>query len=108
MGGGFNQAQNFYQLGMQQQAQQQVAPAPAAPAQDGWKCSCGATATGKFCPEFGSKKPEPKPSNGWNCKCGATVTGKFCAECGSKKPAGVPQYKCDKCGWQPEDPTKAP
>jgi membrane protease subunit (stomatin/prohibitin family) len=79
MGGGFNQAQNFYQMGMQQQAQQQVAPAPAAPAQDGWKCSCGATATGKFCPE-----------------------------CGSKKPAGVPQYKCDKCGWQPEDPTKAP
>ena len=28
--------------------------------------------------------------------------------CGRKKPAGVPQYKCDKCGWQPADPTKAP
>lgn len=34
--------------------------------------------------------------------------GKFCPECGSKKPAGVPQYKCDKCGWEPADPTKAP
>jgi len=32
----------------------------------------------------------------------------YCQECGSKKPAGVPQYKCDKCGWEPEDPTKAP
>ena len=130
MGGGFNQAQNFYQMGMQQQAQQQAAPAA-----EGWKCSCGATATGKFCPECGAKKPEPKPANGWKCKCGATATGKFCPECGSpkpaadgswtctcgavnkgkfcgncggKKPAGVPQYKCDKCGWEPADPTKAP
>ena len=134
MGGGFNQAQNFYQMGMQQQqqqmAQQQAAPAPAA---GGWKCACGATATGKFCPECGAKKPEPQ--TGWKCACGATATGKFCPECGSpkpaddgswtcscgakntgrfcancgsKKPAGVPQYKCDKCGWQPEDPTKAP
>ena len=131
MGGGFNQAQNFYQMGMQQQ-QQQAASAPSA---DGWKCGCGATATGKFCPECGSRKPEPKPVGGWKCKCGATATGKFCpecgspkpaddgswtcscgakntgkfcAECGSKKPAGVPQYRCDKCGWQPADPTKAP
>jgi DNA-directed RNA polymerase subunit RPC12/RpoP len=34
--------------------------------------------------------------------------GKFCPECGSKKPAGVMQYRCDKCGWEPADPTKAP
>ena len=135
MGGGFNQAQNFYQMGMQQQQQQmaqQQAQQPAAPAAEGWKCACGATATGKFCPECGAKKPEPQV--GWTCKCGATATGKFCPECGSpkpaddgwtcscgavnsgkfcqncgsKKPAGVPQYKCDKCGWQPADPTKAP
>ena len=124
MGGGFNAAQNFYNMGMQQQQ---------AAAVNGWKCSCGATATGKFCPECGAKKPEPKA--GWTCKCGATATGKFCpecgspkpaddgswictcgtkntgkfcAECGSKKPAGIPQYRCDKCGWQPADPTKAP
>ena len=133
MGGGFNAAQQFYGMGVQQQQQMQSAsPAPAA---DGWKCSCGATATGKFCPECGAKKPEPKPQGGWTCKCGATATGKFCPECGSpkpaddsgwtcscgtvntgkfcqncggKKPAGIPQYKCDKCGWQPADPTKAP
>ena len=131
MGGGFNQAQNFYQMGMQQQQAQPQA----APTADGWKCACGATATGKFCPECGAKKPEPQVANGWKCSCGATATGKFCPECGSpkpaddgswtcscgatntgkfcqncggKKPAGIPQYKCDKCGWQPEDPTKAP
>ena len=115
--GGVNAAQLF-QIGQQQTAQQQaqqlidaqaqaMANAAAAPA-GGWKCSCGATATGKFCPECGAKKPEPKPANGWKCACGAMATGKFCPECGSKKPAGIPQYKCDKCGWQPADPTRAP
>ena len=123
--GGMN-AQNLFAMGQQQ--------TPKQPAADGWKCSCGAVATGKFCPECGAKKPEPKPAGGWTCKCGATATGKFCpecgspkpaddgwtcacgtvnkgkfcAECGAKKPSGIPQYKCDKCGWQPEDPTKAP
>ena len=104
MGGGFNQAQNFYQMGMQQQqqmAQQQAAPAPTA---DGWKCACGATAAGKFCPECGAKKPEPKSAGIWKCACGAENTGKFCPECGARKPV----YRCDKCGWQPADPTKAP
>ena len=150
MGGGFNQAQQFYQMGQQQQQQQQAQQmaqqmadaqvramdqVAADVSANRWTCTCGATATGKFCPECGSKKPEPKPANGWKCACGATVTGKFCpecgspkpaddgswtcscgtkntgkfcAECGSKKPAGVPQYRCDKCGWQPADPTKAP
>ena len=131
MGGGFNQAQQFYQMGMQQQAQQAAAPAPV---QDGWKCGCGAAATGKFCPECGAKKPEPKAENGWKCSCGNMAAGKFCTECGSprpavsgwtcscgqqnegkfcsncgsRKPAGVPQYRCDKCGWQPENPAQAP
>ena len=102
MGGGFNAAQQFYGMGVQQA--QQAAPAPV-PAVDGWKCACGATATGKFCPECGAKKPE---ETGWTCSCGAKNTGKFCQNCGTKKPSGVPQYRCDKCGWQPEDPTKAP
>ena len=96
--GGMN-AQNLFAMGQQQQ---QAAPAPAA---NGWKCACGATASGKFCPECGSPKPA---DDGWTCACGAVNKGKFCAEGGSKKPSGVPQYKCDKCGWQPEDPTKAP
>lgn len=34
--------------------------------------------------------------------------GKFCAECGQPKPAGVPQYQCDKCGWEPEKGVKPP
>ena len=103
MGGGFNAAQQFYGMGMQQTQQaQQVAPASSP---SGWKCSCGAVATGKFCPECGTKKPE---DTSWKCSCGAQNTGKFCQNCGSKKPSGVPQYRCDKCGWQPEDPTKAP
>ena len=100
MGGGFNNAQSFYQMGMQQQT---AAPAPAA---NGCKCACGATANGKFCPECGS--PKPADDGGWTCACGQQNKGKFCVGCGSKKPAGVPQSRCDKCGWQPEDPTKAP
>ena len=130
--GGFNPAQQIAMMQQQQMQQQAAAPAPAA---DSWTCSCGTVNTGKFCNNCGSKKPEPKPAGGWKCACGATVsgnfcpecgakkpevaagwtcscgavnTGKFCQNCGGKKPAGVPQYKCDKCGWQPEDPTKAP
>jgi membrane protease subunit (stomatin/prohibitin family) len=34
--------------------------------------------------------------------------GKFCMNCGKPKPAGAPLYKCDKCGWEPADPTKPP
>ena len=126
-GGGMN-AQNLFAMGQQQQAQQ------SAPAASGWKCSCGAVATGKFCPECGAKKPEPVQAGSWKCKCGATATGKFCPECGSpkpaedgwtcscgsvnkgkfcqncgaKKPEGAPLYRCDKCGWEPEDPHNPP
>ena len=54
---------------------------------------------------IGAKKPE----DGWTCTaCGAVNKGKFCAECGAKKPEGALQYKCDKCGWEPEDPANPP
>lgn len=104
--GGMN-AQNLYQMG--QQARQQQPQAPAAPASapaDAWKCSCGATVTGKFCTECGAKKPE----DGWTCpSCGATGNkGKFCSECGTKKPEGAPLFRCDKCGWEPDDPAHPP
>ena len=96
--GGFGAAQNLYNAGVQQQqAAQAQQPAPAAPAQDGWKCSCGATATGKFCPECGAKKPEPVQAGAWKCSCGATATGKFCPECGSPKPADADGWTCS-CG----------
>ncbi len=101
--GGFN-AQSLYQMGQQPAAQ------PAAPAAEAWTCpSCGKTVTGKFCPECGAKKPEPAAVDYWTCSsCGAKNKGRFCSECGAKKPAGVPQYRCDKCGWTPADPTKPP
>ncbi len=110
--GGFN-AQNM--MAMQQQqavAQQQMAaaaPAPApqaAPAANTWKCSCGTENTGKFCADCGT--PKPADSNFWSCACGAQNKGKFCCECGKPKPAGAPLYKCDKCGWEPEDPKNPP
>lgn len=103
-GGGMN-AQNLYAMGQQQQAAQQPAPSPAL-AQNSWKCSCGATATGKFCPECGS--PKPTDTDGWTCSCGTVNKGKFCQNCGAKKPTGVPQYRCDKCGWEPEKGARPP
>jgi len=56
--------------------------------------------------ECGAQKPAAPV--GWTCACGAVNKGKFCPECGAKKPAGVPQYKCDKCGWEPDDKTHPP
>ena len=133
--GGVNAAQLF-QMGQQPTPTRKATPADSP--DNSWKCSCGATVTGKFCPECGAKKPEPKPAapgwvcpncgtaatgkfcpecgakkpepkpEGWVCACGAVNKGKFCPECGARKPAGVPQYRCDKCGWEPADPTKPP
>ncbi|MBO6214291.1 MAG: SPFH domain-containing protein [Lachnospiraceae bacterium] len=86
--GGVN-AGNLFAMGQaQQQVQQPVQPAQpqAAPA--------GAAAGA--------------PVVGWTCSCGAVNKGKFCSECGSPKPAGALLYKCDKCGWEPEDPANPP
>ncbi|MBO4992584.1 MAG: SPFH domain-containing protein [Firmicutes bacterium] len=83
---GGTSAQNLFQMGQQPQYQQPQASAGAAAA-------AGAKAN---------------PAGSWTCSCGAVNKGKFCTECGAKKPAGVPQYKCDKCGWEPEDPANPP
>ncbi|MBR1853454.1 MAG: SPFH domain-containing protein [Lachnospiraceae bacterium] len=72
----------------------------------GWTCACGkADNRGKFCEECGQPKPA---AAGWTCACGTVNQGKFCTECGAKKPEGAPLYKCDKCGWEPEDPAHPP
>ncbi len=89
--GGMN-VQNLYSMGQQQQAmqqQQQAIPQPQQPvqqaqsAQGGWQCSCGTTATGNFCPNCGSPKPQP---SSWQCSCGTVNQGNFCQNCGSKRP----------------------
>ena len=102
--GGVN-AQNLFAMG-EAQAKANVAsqPAPDTQAASGWKCACGVVNSGKFCTECGAKKPD----DGWKCSCGAVNKGKFCSECGAKKPLGAIQYKCDKCGWEPEDKSNPP
>lgn len=76
--GGMN-AQNLFAMGQQQQQQAQT-----------------------------MQQPAQANANAWKCSCGAMNKGRFCSECGSKKPEGVPLYKCDKCGWEPEDPAHPP
>ncbi len=134
--GGIN-AQNLFQMGAQQQAErqaqqaQQAAQQQVAPTANGWRCSCGAENTSKFCMNCGKPKPEvngwrcscgaentskfcmncgkPKPeASGWPCTCGTLNQGKFCMNCGKPKPASAPLYRCDKCGWQPADPHNPP
>ena len=108
--GGVNASQLFQMQAQQQQAaaaaqaQKETAAAKAEPV-GSWTCKCGAVNTGKFCAECGA----PKPDDFWTCtKCGAKNKGKFCAECGAKRPAGAKVYRCDKCGWTPEDPAHPP
>ena len=122
--GGMN-ANNLFAMGQNQQQppqptpQQPQTPPPAPQAgmagaaagvagtAASWTCECGQEGnTGKFCSSCG--KPKPVPVEGWTCECGTVNKGKFCQNCGKPKPAEAPLYKCDKCGWEPEDPAHPP
>lgn len=106
MAGGMN-ANTLFEMSDAEKARNPQAAAPvAAAAQAGWTCACGHSGnTGKFCAECGAPMPT---ANGWTCSCGTVNKGKFCSNCGAKKPVGEPLYRCDKCGWEPEDPKNPP
>lgn len=87
--------QNLYAIGNEQKKADET--------QNGWICSCGKENTGKFCTECGKAN-----EIGWKCSCGSVNKGKFCSECGAKKPENALLYRCDKCGWEPEDPATPP
>jgi membrane protease subunit (stomatin/prohibitin family) len=96
--GGMNMA------GMYQQAAQQgqVPPMPGGQGQMGMGQMQGQ-------PMQQAPVQQEVPLNSWICpSCQTPNQGKFCKECGTKKPDGVPQYRCDKCGWEPADKTKPP
>ena len=85
--GGIN-AQQLFEMSAQQQAARQQAEAQAA--------------------QQAAQQKQADPQGGWKCECGTVNQGKFCMNCGTMKPAGAPLYRCDKCGWQPEDPHNPP
>ena len=75
---------------------------PVQNAPTGWDCpACGhKNITSRFCPDCGSKKPEPNSADGWDCpECGhKNITSKFCPDCGCKKPEVPKGWDCSACG----------
>lgn len=99
-------AQNLFQMGAQQnmqqgygQPQQQMPPQGYGQAQQGMPRQTGTPA---------AQAAPAQDAFGWACSCGTFNKGKFCMECGQPKPAGAVTYRCDKCGWEPEDKTTPP
>ncbi len=67
-------------------------------------CACGAVNKGSSAPSA-----RTETGCGWLDLClWGSEQGKVLFRVRRQKAsAGVPQYKCDKCGWEPEDPTSA-
>lgn len=50
-----------------------------------------------------------KAIGAWFCpSCGTQNNGAFCQNCGTKRPEAQRSFRCDKCGWEPEDPHNPP
>ncbi len=98
MNAGGNNAGNLFAMGQNQQA-----AAPKAAPANTWKCTCGQENSGNFCENCGTKKPD----GGWKCTCGNVNQGNFCSNCGAKKPMSA-SYRCNKCGWEPDDRSNPP
>lgn len=90
-----NQAGGSFMAAAANNNAQQKDTGAAAQSAESWKCSCGATATGKFCPVCG--KPNVQEDS-WLCSCGNRNRGNFCSACGKAKPAAG--FQCSKCGYQ--------
>ena len=81
-----NNMQNMNGQNNSQPQQTQNSQAPQANQVNGWECpNCKNVATGNFCTNCGTKKPEAKSAK-FCPKCGAKVDegSKFCPECGEK------------------------
>lgn len=93
-----------------QQGQPPQPPAPQGGQVVGWTCMCGNTMPNDsaFCAKCGNKKPSQASPAAWTCSCGRGVSeGNFCPNCGQKRPEQA-SYKCDKCGYVPEDSSNIP
>ena len=94
-------AQSLFAMGQQQRMQQQNQAQQLAAQEQRSVAQAGQ-------PGHNNAAVPNEVSDGWVCECGISNTGKVCMECGAKKPAEAPLYKCDKCGWEPEDPKNPP
>lgn len=54
-----------------------------------------------------SKVSEPVNTGAekWVCTCGSENSANFCPSCGAGRPK---KFKCNQCGWLPEDPQNPP
>ena len=97
---GIGNGKGFFRSMVMTQDAAQMGAAVGAAVTGGWDCpACGhKNITTNFCPDCGSKKPEPK--TGWDCaQCGTkNIQSRFCPNCGAKKPEESSGWSCPECG----------
>ncbi len=104
--GGMN-AQNLFAMGQQQpQTQPDNPPQASIGSSSLWTCECGTQNSGNFCTNCA--KPKPTSPSQWTCSCGTKNSGKFCHNCGKSTPSDTIRYRCNKCGWEPENSAQPP